>query len=256
MTWFRSFIGASVFRTLPIFAAASGAMLVAEMVYILFGFGAGLIAVGSMAMLLEQVTDVVVVLLLLSLPPELYVVCTNRGSVTWRSVGLICAGNLVGVPLGTLALDWGDASFILLLLGGFLVLAGLTFLLLPRRERAVRWPVWSAPLVGLLSGVLGGLFGTGGPPLIIYYRLAKLDKASFRSNLMAIFLLITLVRLPSYGMAGLITAPRAIGAALVAPAALLGALLGNRIHLELREETFERMVALALLLIGALLLAR
>jgi len=256
MTWFQSFLSTTVFRTLPIYAATCGAMLVAEMVYILFGFGAGLIAVGSMAMLLEQVTDVVVMLLLLNAPPELYVVYTNRGSVTWRNVALICVGNLVGVPLGALALGWGDTSFILVLLGGFLVLAGVVFLLLPERAEPVRWPQWTGPPVGLLSGVLGGLFGTGGPPLILYYRLAQLDKAAFRGNLMAIFLLITLVRLPSYGFTGLITLDRAIGAAMVAPAALLGALLGNRIHVQVREVTFQRMVAVALLLIGALLLLR
>ena len=53
-------------------------MLLAEAVYVLFGFGAGLIAVGSLAMVMRQVTDVVVLLLLTNLPPELYVVGTER----------------------------------------------------------------------------------------------------------------------------------------------------------------------------------
>ena len=95
MTWFLTFLASTIFRTWPIYAATCGAMLVAEMVYILFGFGAGLIAVGSMAMLLEQVTDVVVMLMLLSIPPELFVAYTNRCAITWRNVGLICAGRRV-----------------------------------------------------------------------------------------------------------------------------------------------------------------
>lgn len=256
MTWLHRFIGTTVFGSLPVYLATCLVMLVAEGVYVLFGFGAGLIAVGSLAMVMKRLTDVVVMLLLVSVPPELYVVASSRRQIAWRGVALICIGIGVGVPLGTVALGWGEARAVLLLLGGFLVLAGATFLLLPQAGRPVRWPAWSGPLWGLLSGVLAGLFGTGGPPLILYFRLAGLDKAAFRGNLMAIFLAISVVRLPAYAATGLITKERVIGALLVLPAVLAGALLGHRTHLEVKETTFQRMVAVALLLIGTLLLLR
>ena len=256
MTWLRQLVAGSVFGSLPVLAAAGATMLVAEAVYVLFGFGAGLIAVGTLATVMPRLTDVVVLLLLVNLPVELSVVARSRREVRWRGVLLICAGIALGVPLGTAALGLGDARFVLVLLGAFLVVAGLVFLLLPATVRPVRWPPWSGPLWGLLSGVLAGLFGTGGPPVILYYRLAGAEKAAFRGNLMAVFLLITLVRLPSYGVGGLITVDRLVGAALVFPAALLGALLGNWIHLEIRELTFQRLVAVGLLVLGVLLLVR
>ena len=71
---------------------------------------------------------------------------------------------------------------------------------------------------------------------------------------MAIFLLMTAVRVPSYAALGLITAPRLLSALAVMPAVLLGAFIGNRIHLELEENTFRRIVSAALLVIGILLL--
>jgi hypothetical protein len=257
MAWLQRFLAATVFGSVPVYLGSCGALFVAFAVYVMFGFGVGLIAVGAMAMLLEQVTDVVVMLLLLNLPLELTVVCRSRKEITWRGVLSICAGIAVGVPLGTVALGWGDARFILPLLGGFLVAAGAVFLLLPRAEgRGIDWPAWVGPLAGVTGGVLGGLFGTSGPPLILYFRLAGVDKAAFRGNLMAIFLVITLVRLPSYAVAGLITADRAVAAALVTPALVLGGLIGDRVHLEVREVTFQRLVAAALLLIGVLLLVR
>jgi len=256
MIWLRQLVAGSVFGSWPVLAAASATMLVAEAVYVLFGFGAGLIAVGTLATVMPRLTDVVVLLLLVNLPVELVVVARSRGEVRWRGVLLICAGIALGVPLGTAALGLGDARFVLVLLGAFLVLAGLAFLLLPATVRPVRWPPWSGPLWGLLSGVLAGLFGTGGPPVILYYRLAGAEKAAFRGNLMAVFLLITLVRLPSYAVGGLITVDRLVGAAMVFPAVLLGALLGNRIHLQIRELTFQRLVAVGLLALGVLLLAR
>jgi hypothetical protein len=255
MPLLQQLLARSMFPTLPAYLASALVLLVAEAVYVLFGFGAGLIAVGSLAMLLEHVTDPVVLLLLVNLPPEAYVVRRNWRHIAWRGALLICVGIAAGVPLGTLLLKYGSTRVVLLVLGCFLIAAGLAFLVLPPGRR-VQWPGWSSPAVGLVSGVLAGMLGTGGPPLILYYRLAGVDKATFRGNLMAIFLVITLVRLPTYALTGFITPERLVSAALVFPAVLGGAAIGNYVHLTIRELTFQRLVAVALVLLGVLLLLR
>jgi len=226
----------------------------AQGVYVLFGFGAGLIAVGLLAMFLPNIQDVVVLLLLINLPAEIYVVARSWKHISWKGVALICGGIIVGVPAGAFILQRGDPSVVLTVLGAVLLLAGFGFLLLKRRE--VSWPRWSEPIVGLVSGVLSGLFGTGGPPLIFFYQLGGAEKAVFRANLMAIFLLVTLARVPSYAAAGLITVPRLLSALLVLPAVVLGALAGDRLHLQLSEEGFKRLVSIALVLLGLVLLSR
>jgi uncharacterized membrane protein YfcA len=71
---------------------------------------------------------------------------------------------------------------------------------------------------------------------------------------MAIFLLMTLVRVPSYGALGLITAPRLWSSLAVLPAVLVGAVVGQRIHLRIGDDQFRRMVSAALVVIGLLLL--
>jgi uncharacterized protein len=230
-------------------------MVTAQAVYVLFGFGAGMIAVGGMALFLPNATDVVVVLLLVSLPPELFVVSRSYREVSARGVGLIGAGIAVGVLAGTHLLVVTEPRLVLAILGGSLVLAGLALSRLSPAAR-VRWPAWAGLPVGLGSGVLGGMFGAGGPPLILYYRLSGASKAAFRGNLMAIFLLITLIRLPAYAVAGLLTGPRLASAAALLPAALAGALVGHRVHLEVSESRFRLLVSAALCLIGALLLLR
>ncbi|MEW6745229.1 MAG: sulfite exporter TauE/SafE family protein [Planctomycetota bacterium] len=128
------------------------------------------------------------------------------------------------------------------------------FLGLPQTLR-VRWPAWTAPPVGLLSGFLGGLFGTGGPPLIVYYQLSGAEKAAFRGNLMAAFLVVTIVKVPTYALTGLLTLPRLQAGLAVFPAVLLGFWLGNRVHVRLSETTFRRLVSGLLALIGVGLLA-
>lgn len=245
----------TIFQGLPQYLAACLVLALAQGVYVLFGFGAGLIAVGLLALFIPAIKDIVVVLLLLNLPAELFVVGTARGAIRWRPVLAIGAGMAVGVPLGAWILRRGEPTFLLALLGAFLVVSGLAFLLAPAR-RVVSWPGWVGPPLGLVSGVLGGLFGTSGPPVILYYQLGGAAKAAFRCNLMAIFLLISLLRLPSYLATGLLTEPRLWSAAAVLPASLAGGWLGHRVHVQLSEEAFRRLVSIALAAIGALVLLR
>ena len=245
----------TIFASLTQLAAVAAVLALAQAVYVLLGFGAGLIAVGGLALVVPEVRDVVVLLLLLSAPVELAVVATGRRRVRWRGVLLVGLGLAAGVPLGTLILQRSDPSFLLGLLGAVLVVVGGGFLLLPDRP-AARFPTWMSPAVGLVSGVLSGLFGTGGPPLVVYYQLRGLDKTEFRNTLMAVFLLISAVRLPTYWAAGLLTVPRLASAALVLPAVALGGWIGHRSHLEIGEAAFRRVVCVALVAIGVVLLLR
>jgi len=227
----------------------------AETVYVLLGFGAGLIAVGTLALVMPEIRDVVVMLLLVNLPAELWVVWESRREIAWRQVLTLFLGIAVGIPVGAWMLHIGDPSILLPVLGGLLVVVGSLFLA-GRGWRPRRLPSWAAPPVGLVSGILTGLFGTGGPPLIFYYQLSGAEKRVFRGNLMAIFMLMTLVRVPSYAALGLITPPRFWSSAAVFPAVLLGAVIGHHVHISLDERTFRRLVSAALVLIGAVLLLR
>ncbi len=227
----------------------------AQAVYTLLGFGAGLIAVGGMALFVPDVTDVVVLLLLASVPSELFVVVRSRTKIEWRGVATLVLGIGPGIVLGAHALSRFEPTSVLTLLAWFLIAAGAIFLLLPRRTR-FRLPAWTGAPVGAVSGLLAGLFGTGGPPLILYYQLAGVEKQRFRGQLMAIFAVISMVRVPAYALLGLITLPRLVSAAAILPAAVFGAWLGHRIHLGISEQRFRQLVSVMLCLLGLLLLQR
>ncbi len=247
-----------IFDTWPQLLITCLVMVTAQTIYVLFGFGAGMIAVGTLAMLLPDLQDVVVLMLLVTSPAELLVVLADRKKIMWRGVLLVAIGVGIGIPTGTVILRLAEPTFMLTGLGIFLVVAGGAFIRLPRQptQRARSWPAWTGPSVGIVSGLLTGLYGTGGPPLIFYYQLAGVDKTVFRGNLMAIFLLMTLFRLPSYAVAGFLTPERLWSALVLMPAVLAGVWLGNRIHLQLEEQTFRRLVSIALVIIGLLLLSR
>lgn len=247
--------GVTIFTSSGQFVATCFLLLVAEAIYVLFGFGSGLIAIGTLAAIFPELSDAVVLILLVNILPEIWVISGTWRRIRWRGVFLICVGIAIGVPIGTWLLRSTNAVILLTVLGFFLVLAGTGFLTL-RRARQVAWPTPLVPIIGTLSGVLSGLFGTGGPPLILFYRLAGVDKGTFRGNMMAIFFVVTVTRLISYGASGLLTAPRLWSAAALLPAVLAGTWLGSRVELKLSEPTFQRLVAIALLIMGLLLVGR
>ncbi len=240
------------FSTWTEFAVACGILLVAHAVLVLFGFGSGLVAIGTLALLMPDVRDVVVLMLFAAIPVQIWAVVILRDHIRWRKVVLICVGIAVGVPVGAWILKLSDPTFTLVILGVLLVLVGGAFLALPAR-RLVTWPAWADPPVGAVAGVLSGMFGLAGPPLIVYYHLGGVDKATFRANLLAIFLVVTAVRLPTYAVSGLITTERLWSSLFVLPAVIIGGYVGNKIHLEVSEIAFRRLVSISLVVIGAVL---
>ena len=237
------------------FLITCGVLVIAQLIYVLFGFGSGLIAVGSLAMVFPEIKDVIVLQLLVNLPAESLVVWKSKSEIRWRPIAGLGVGIALGIPIGVWVLTTIDAYFVLSILGAFLVLVGLVFLRLPAGGR-LHPPTWVAPPTGLFSGILTGLFGTGGPPLIIWYRLSAGSKASFRANLMTIFLLKTFVRVPIYAVWGLITVPRLWSTLAVLPAVFLGAWIGNRLHIQVSEARFRLLVSLLLSGLGGMLLIR
>ena len=75
---------ATFFPSLAFYLACCAVLLVAETVYVLFGFGAGMIAVGCLALFMPELRDVVVLILLVNLPAEVFVVARDRRQVQWR----------------------------------------------------------------------------------------------------------------------------------------------------------------------------
>lgn len=237
------------------FTLAGAVLLAAQVVYVVFGFGSGLIAVGSLALVFPEIRDVVVLLLLVNLPAEIGVTIGTWKAIRWREALGLFVGIIPGVAIGAYVLKAGSPTLVLTTLGIFLLLVSALFLLL-RGGVSVRWPRWVAAPTGLLAGALTGLFGTGGPPLIVYYHLSGLPKRVFRGNLMALFFAMTVLRVLNYGAQGLLTAPRLWSGLLLLPVALVGAWLGQRIHLELSEALFRRLVSALLGILGLLLVAR
>ena len=114
---------------------------------------------------------------------------------------------------------------------------------------------WLSLPVGLFSGVLGAIFGTGGPPVIVFLRTCRLDKTAFRSTIMTYFLSMSILRAGIYSTTGLLTADRALAAVMLLPGSIAGIIIGIIIHERISESQFRYVVAILLVGLGVLLAA-
>lgn len=216
------------------------------------GFGSALVASPLLALSFP-----------LTLVVPLVVVLDNSGSIlqAWRHRRLIAWRDLlpllpfagVGVTLALHLHERLDHDGLKLALGLFVIAFALYQLLpLPQTRISRRWAVPA----GLAGGFVGGLFGTGGPFYVMYYRLRQLDKTTFLASLAMLFVLDGGLRIAGFAIGGYFSTQHLVLLALMAPAAWLGLRLGGRMHLRLGREQFTRMLSLLLLTSGSLLVWR
>ena len=153
---------------------------------------------------------------------------TARRHLDWRRVAPLAAASALGVPFGVWALVRWDARWLLAVLGAWMIAFAISELALARWWRP-RFPEWSAWPVGFISGVLGGAFNAGGPPVIAYTYSQPWGKEETVAALQMVFGASAVVRVGFMGGAGLMPAElwTVLGAAVLP--VLAGITLGTRL---------------------------
>ncbi len=101
--------------------------------------------------------------------------------------------------------------------------------------------------VGAVSGFSNGLTGIGGPPVILYYLSGGKDIAAIRANLVIYFAFITLVAVPFFVYADLVTVETLWRWLILTPPLLIGVAAGSRLFQRTTERSFIRAALLTLL---------
>lgn len=167
---------------LPVYLLAFAAGFAGGIVRGYCGFGFALAAVPVLTLAVSPVEAVPAVL-----PLELAIgaatFATQREHARRELLGLLCAGTLVGTPLGIFVLASTPAHVMKALIGVF-VLVGVAIILLKPGSKALlrRIPLFG---VGLTSGLLNGSSGMSGPPAIVALLGSDLPAAPARATLMA-----------------------------------------------------------------------
>ena len=190
--------------------------------------------------------------LVLGLPSNIMISYKERKSVQWK----VC------LPLAGLVL-LGDIPGILLLkntntqvikgIFGFVIIAIGVEMLLREYMRKTKKSQLLLITIGILSGILCGLYGIGAL-LAAYMGRVTDNSSSFKGNLCIVFLIDNLFRLVMYGVTGIITLATLKQSIILFPFMALGLFLGMKGSSFLDEKKIKKLVIIMLILSGVSLI--
>ena len=162
------------------------------------GFGSALVAVPLLVMVLPLKLVVPVIVLLD------YLAALSHGmrhfrQIQWRDLLPMIPSTLLGILIALFLLENVQPGLLTDGLGIFIIgYAVYSLLPLPALNGS---RLWAAPL-GLLAGLAGTLFATGGPFSVIYLELRKLSKNAFRGTIASLLFIDGGMRLIGFTASG------------------------------------------------------
>jgi hypothetical protein len=233
-------------------AAMAAIFLAAYFIRGITGFGSGLISVPLLALFLP-LKFVVPLILLLDFTASIVIGGFNFKRVKWDEVGVLIPFGVVGVVLGTSLLVRLPPEPMLMALAAFVFVFAVRSILNIRGDKPISRG-WAVP-ASLTGGTVGALFGTGGPPYVIYLTHRIHDKSDLRATFSALFFTEGVTRIASFLVAGLLMTSQVWIAYFAALPIMLGALyLGGRVHVGLTPLQMTRLVGVLLLVSSVSLL--
>ncbi|MEA3365930.1 MAG: sulfite exporter TauE/SafE family protein, partial [Candidatus Hydrogenedentes bacterium] len=157
--------------------------------------------------------------------------------------------SIIAIPFGVVFLKKSDPTLFKAVVGVVLVVAAVRGFL--HHKDSKPWhPYWVGAPMGVLSGLLSGAFGTGGPPVVAYVASQGYNRFRYAATIQLIFLMSGTVRMAELMRQGLLTRKLALLSAVGAGCVVLGALIGLRILQWFSDERLRRVVSAMLLLLA------
>lgn len=176
---------------------------------------------------------------------------------SWPDGRMMLLGALPGVAIGAGLYSVADDDVIRLLIGAIcLIFVGWQVAVrsgLVTPGRAVL-PSWAGLLAGAVTGFTSFVSHAGGPPAAIYLLSRGLDKTTYQSTTVLIFWVMNIVKFVPYAFLGIFTLQTLTLDLLLAPFAVLGALLGVKAHRIVSERLFFGLTYVLLVVTGTKLI--
>ena len=226
--------------------------LFTSIVTLFTGFGVGTIMMPVMALFFDVKVAILLAAIVHIFNNISRIVLYYR-HLRWEIVRRFGVVSILVAFVGSFAQLTVDSSWLKNGVGLFLAL----FALLSLRPGLINWKLPAVIDIagGFLSGLIGGLIGNQGAIRSLYLLNYKLEKQELIVSAALIAVVIDLTRIPVYAYANYrYLTDNFLLLALVILASIAGTLIGSRILPQVSSELFKRIILVAVLLLGVLML--
>ncbi|OOV93555.1 MULTISPECIES: sulfite exporter TauE/SafE family protein [unclassified Pseudomonas] len=228
-------------------------IVLAYIVFGIAGFGTALVA-GPILILFMPLSKIVPLLVLLDFVAAFGNLLPSRKDVAKPELLRLLPCMAVGCTLGVIFLLNLKSDLLLLMMGLFISAYAVYSLWIKARPTRLA-AGWAVPM-GIVGGLFGALFGSGGFLYAIYLN-SRLPKDPARATQSALISCSTVVRLSLFMLAGVYAElPLLVLALCLLPAMALGLWIGRRVTMKLSREAFVRLVTWLVLASGLALIGR
>ena len=217
------------------------------------GFGSGLIAIPFLALVLP-LTFVVPLVVFLDYAASASHGVKNRSEIQWREILPLMPFALLGVLVALLLFEAIDINHLSTGLGVFILIYAF-YSLFAKASDKTGSRLWAVPAGGF-GGLIGTLYGTGGPFYVVFLKHRRLTSSQFRATFATLFLLDGAGRLTGYLYSGFYTFDLLIIMAASIPIMFAGLFIGGQIHTNISQDTFQTVIGLLLLISGTSLVLK
>ena len=219
------------------------------------GFGMGIFAMLFLPYFLPSQGMAAAVIGLVNCVGSMYNAVRHREQIRLRLMLPMVGTAMVLIPLAVYLSASLPQSVLKRLLGVVLVALSIWFLFFSKRIH-MKPTVVNGMAAGAVSGMLNGMFTTGGPPAVLYLIHATSDKNVYFATLQAFFASTNAFSTVNRALNGLITLPVLILAALSLAGWALGNALGCRVFEKLDADRIRNIVYYGMIVSGVLMIVQ
>jgi uncharacterized membrane protein YfcA len=246
-------------------ATQCGIVFLAFVVRGFSGFGAGLVMTPLLAFFLD-IKHAVVISVLLQLIGGGYLTRGTFKAMNRKVLRGVMLPSCIASLVGLYALTSLNFTILLAILGIVTIVFAIRMFVSPLKQylgNLERRSFSISPLIGAMSGLLHGLYGAGGPPIVLFMSNEIPTKTMLRATLIIYFLTLDILLVGVYLLIPAVFTGRPmidltvleLGGWLLVPT-FVGAAIGSRLQQRVSETVFRRGVALILISSGVFLLQR
>lgn len=221
-------------------------LFIANVIQAITGF-AGTVLAMPPAMSLIGIDDAKVVLSAMALLSGGLIAIQNYKHIDFKELAKMTIMMFVGMLVGMKIYDFLPADTLLFIYGVIVIAIGIKNLVI---KKELTFNKIVGIVILLLSGIIHGMFVSGGTLLVIYAVQVLKDKNVFRATIAPIWLILNIYLLANYNMNGLITSSN-VKLILVSIIPLFVAIwLGNKLQKRINQQLFLKIAYVLLIVSG------
>jgi len=236
---------------LPIILACAAALMLAGTVKGVLALGLPLVGLPLLTLVVDVPTAVAVLMIPLVLSNLLQAVEGEGTLVLLRRFWALILCLIAGLLIGTALFVRLDQHLLMLTIGVLAILLSTAAIMQPHVTVPPRHERWLGPLVGFVSGVIGGMSTLFGPLLAVYVVGLRLPRDAFVKAISLLYLIAACTLTISGTMQGSTSATLLLWSALAMIPVYFGMLIGRRIRPWIDPERFRLLVLGVVWLTGA-----